>query len=104
MNSDKVLRWATPAANLGAVVGLILLVLGLKQNETLMRAQTRNDLSIRIVDLFAQVAGNLPRVREFASARFDAGQRFHGGRDLHGPRLSREPFFRYSENINCHSR
>lgn len=30
MNSEKVLRWATLAANFGAVVGLILLVVGLE--------------------------------------------------------------------------
>lgn len=97
MNSDKVLRWATLAANLGAVVGLILLVLGLKQNETLMRAQTRNDLSVGIVDLFVRVAedAQLASVRR----RADAGEVLTPDETYQYEIITRA-FFRYWENVH----
>ena len=97
MNSDKVLRWATLAANLGAVVGLILLVLGLKQNETLMRAQTRNDLSVGIVDLFARVAedSQLASVRR----RADLGEVLTPDETYQYEIITRA-FFRYWENVH----
>lgn len=72
MNSDRVLRWATLVANLGAVVGLILLVVSLEQNQAMMRAQTRNDVSVGIVDLFARVAEN-PQLASLRR-RADAGE------------------------------
>jgi hypothetical protein len=49
---------AVSFANLGAVVDIILIVVGLDQNEAMMRAQTRHELSAGIVDLFARVAEN----------------------------------------------
>ncbi len=97
MNSDKVLRWATLAANLGAVVGLILLVLGLKQNETLMRAQTRNDLSVGIVDLFARVAEN-PQLASLRR-RADAGEDLTPDEAYQYAIITRA-FFRYWENVH----
>jgi len=58
LTSDQVFHWVTLFANIGAVVGIILIVVGLDQNEAMMRAQTRHELSAGIVDLFARVAGN----------------------------------------------
>ena len=97
MSSDKVLRWATLAANLGAVVGLVLLVLGLKQNEAVMRAQTRNDLSVGIVDLFARVAEN----PELASLRrrADVGEELTPDETYQYEVITRA-FFRYWENVH----
>ena len=65
MTSDKVLWWATLAASLGAVVGLILLVLGLKQNEAIMKAQTRNELSVGIVEAWRAYAQSSPALVKF---------------------------------------
>ena len=97
MTSDKVLRWATLAANLGAVVGLILLVLGLKQNEAIMRAQTRNELAVGIVDLFARVAEN----PELASLRrrADTGEELTPDETYQYEIITRA-FFRYWENVH----
>jgi hypothetical protein len=97
MNSRRVLRWATLVANLGAVVGLFLLVVGLRQNEAMMRAQTRNELSVTIVDLFSTVAEN----RELASLRrrADAGEELSPDETYRYEIITRA-FFRYWENVH----
>ena len=48
-------RWITVVANLGVLVGLLLLVAELSQNRDLMRAQIRHELSTVIAD--QQMAG-----------------------------------------------
>jgi hypothetical protein len=56
MDKDRLNRWLTLGANLGVLVGIILLILELEQNREMMRAQTRNEVSVQIVDLLSQVA------------------------------------------------
>ena len=56
MDKDRLNRWLTLGANLGVLVGIILLILELDQNREMMRAQTRNEISVGIVDLLSQVA------------------------------------------------
>jgi hypothetical protein len=57
MDKDRLNRWWLGlAANLGVVAGIVLLVYELEQNREMMRAQTRNELSVQIVDLLSQVA------------------------------------------------
>ncbi len=57
MDKDRLNRWWFGlAANLGVVAGIVLLVYELEQNREMMRAQTRNELSVQIVDLLSQVA------------------------------------------------
>lgn len=97
MNSDKVLRWATLLANVGAVVGLILLVVGLKQNQAMMRAQTRNELSVAIVDLFSRVAEN-PQLASLRR-RADAGEELTPDETYQYEVITRA-FFRYWENVH----
>lgn len=46
------------AANLGALIGLLLVVLQLQQNRELTRAQVRHELSSGIVNLLLEPAGN----------------------------------------------
>ena len=58
MDSDKANRWLTLGANLGVLVGLILLIAELNQNRDMMRAQTRHELAMGIVDLFQTPASN----------------------------------------------
>ena len=58
MDTDKVNRWLTLGANLGVLVGIILLVVELQQNREMMQAQTRNELSNSIVYLLSESAGN----------------------------------------------
>ena len=45
MNADRVNRWLTLGANIGVLVGIILLLVELKQNRDLTRAQIHQDRS-----------------------------------------------------------
>ncbi|MGB5344569.1 MAG: hypothetical protein WBN23_00240 [Woeseia sp.] len=58
MNADKMNRWLTLGANFGVLVGLLLLVLELNQNREMMRAQTRHEIAVGIVDLLLVPASN----------------------------------------------
>lgn len=56
--AEGVTRWLGLAANLGALVGLLLVVVQLRQNRDLTRAQVRHELSAGIVDLLQVPASN----------------------------------------------
>lgn len=58
MEPDRLTRWLTIGANLGVLVGLILLVFELAQNRDMMRAQVRHELAMGIVDLLQTPADN----------------------------------------------
>lgn len=58
MESDRVTRWLTIGANLGVLVGLLLLIAELAQNRDMMRAQIRHELAVGIVDLLQTPANN----------------------------------------------
>lgn len=58
MESDRLLRWLTIGANLGVLVGLLLLIAELKQNRDMMRAEIRHELAMGIVDLLQTPADN----------------------------------------------
>ena len=45
-------------ANVGVLVGIVLLVVELSQNRDMMRAQTRNELSRSVIDVVSMTAGN----------------------------------------------
>ena len=45
MDSDRLNRWLTLGANLGVLVGIVLLLLELDQNRKLMRAKTRDHIA-----------------------------------------------------------
>lgn len=58
VNSERLTRWLTLGANVVALVGLILIVLQLRQNRALMQAQIRHDLAMGIVELLNTPANN----------------------------------------------
>ena len=65
MKVDRLNQWLTLAANLGVLAGILLLVfeLGqnrdeLAQNRQMIRAQTRNEVAVQLVDLMSHVAGD----------------------------------------------
>ncbi len=58
MESDRLTRWLTIGANLGVLIGLLLLVAELAQNRDMMRAQIRHELATGIVDLLQTPASN----------------------------------------------
>ncbi len=97
MDSDHINRWLTLGANLGVLVGIILLVIELNQNRDLMRAQTRNDLSVGIITLLTQTANN--------STLSDIMNRGDAGEELTATEyrqylFNNLAFYRYYENVH----
>ena len=58
MDSDRLNRWLTLGANLGVLVGILLLVVELQQNREMMRAQTRNEITQGALALLSLTATN----------------------------------------------
>jgi hypothetical protein len=54
----KSARWLPLAANLGALIGVTLIVVQLQQNRLMMRTQVRHELSTVIVELLNSWANN----------------------------------------------
>lgn len=97
MKSQNLHRWLTLAANLGVLVGIVLVTVELRQNLTAVQAQTRHEVSAGFVDFMRSVAEN----SELASIR----RRGDLGEDLSvEERYRYEAFtrglFRYWENVH----
>jgi hypothetical protein len=97
MDADRLARWLTLGANIAVLVGIILLVLELSQNRDMMRAQTRHELSMGIIDLLQVPAGN----EQLASILYRAG----AGEELTPEelflfRLRTNALFRYWEDVH----
>jgi len=58
MEANQLTHWVTLGANFGVLIGLLLLVVELDQNRDMMRAQTRHQLAMGIVDINQKVAAN----------------------------------------------
>ena len=58
MESNRLAQWLTIGANLGVLIGILLLIAELKQNQDMMRAEIRHELSVGIVDLLQTAASN----------------------------------------------
>ena len=94
---DRLQSWLSFGANLGVLIGIILVLVELNQNITTMRAQTRSDLSTNIVELFVRVAEN----EQLASLRrrADAGEELTPDEVYRYDHITRA-FFRYWENVH----
>lgn len=97
MNADSVNRWLTLGANFGVLIGIILLLVELDQNATMVRAQTRTELSNGIVDLLGLSANNA----QLASLirRADSGVELTPDEYLQYQHRS-YALFRYLENLH----
>ena len=95
--SDSLNRWLTLGANLGVLVGIILLIVELNQNRGMMRAQIRHELAMGIVDLLQVPASN----EQLADLMYRA----HSGEEI-TPReqfqfeLRTNALFRYWEDVH----
>ena len=58
MKSDNVSRWLTLGANIGVLIGIILLIVEINQNREMVRAQTRNAISQQLSARLLTVAAN----------------------------------------------
>jgi hypothetical protein len=69
---ERASAWLTLAANLGVLGGIVLVILQLNQNERMIRAQTRHDIAMGIVEQLTQTASNAELVD--VSTRSNAGE------------------------------
>lgn len=88
MESDGLTRWITIGANLGVLIGLVLLIAELKQNRDMMQAQIRHDLAMGIVDLLQTPASN----EQLANVLF---------RGVSGEELTPEESFQFEMRTNA---
>jgi len=97
MKSDRTSRWLATLAQLGVIIGLVLLVFELNQTRDLMQAQTRHDLSSSIVALLLSIAEN----PELAHVMFrgDAGEELSPVEQYIYETRGRA-LFRYWENVH----
>ena len=97
MESDRLNRWLTLGANVGVLIGIILLIIELDQNRDMMRAQTRHELAMGIVDLLQVPASN----EQLADLMYRAkiGEEI-SPRELFQFRLRTNALFRYWENVH----
>ena len=51
MDVDKLNRWLTLVANLGVIVGIIFLIVEIRQNTTISRSQTRSQQTMSVLTL-----------------------------------------------------
>ena len=82
MNSEKVSRWLTLAANLGVLGGLVLLAAELNQNHDLMRAQTRHQLAVEAIGFLDDTSRDADMMRIIVAV-------------MNGESLSQEDALRY---------
>ena len=71
MNADSVNRWLTLGANLGVVIGLILLFVELNQNSSLVKAQIHQARSDNYESFMLDIADTeffLPAYEKFSAA------------------------------------
>jgi hypothetical protein len=97
MSVDVFNRWLTLAANIGVLVGLLLLAFELNQNREMMRAQTRNDIATGVMQLLTMPAAN-PQLAEVIH-RGDAGEWLSAAEELQYRRYFISTF-RYYENVH----
>lgn len=97
MNSDRLARWLTLGANVGVLVGIILLIVELDQNRDMMQAQTRHELAMGIVDLLQTPANN----EQLADIlyRANAGEEMTPGETFQY-QLRTNALFRYWEDVH----
>lgn len=101
MDSDRLNRWLTLGANLGVLVGIILLIVELNQNRDLMRAQTRNEIARATQDLLASWATS-PELADIVV-------RANSGKDLSPSEfymvtVRNESMLRHIENLHYQNR
>lgn len=97
MASANITRWLTLGANIGVVIGIALVLVELDQNRDMMRAQTRNELAMGIVDLLQVPASNAQLA--------DVLYRAHAGEaltpaELFQFKMRTNALFRYWENVH----
>lgn len=97
MNLDGLNRWLTLGANVGVLIGLLLLAFELNQNRGMIRAQTRNEIAAGVMQLMALPAEN-PQLAAVVR-RGDAGEQLTPDEHFQYRRFQIATF-RYYENAH----
>ena len=97
MASAKITRWLTLGANMGVLIGIVLVLVELDQNRDMMRAQTRNELAMGIVDLLQTPASN-PQLADVLY-RAQVGEPLTPA-ELYQFKMRTNALFRYWENVH----
>jgi hypothetical protein len=84
-------------ANIGVIVGILLLVFELSQNRDMMRAQTRNEISRGVVELLSSPSTNVELADGWAKIR--QGDPITPAQNVMLETFS-ESVFRYWENVH----
>ena len=71
MDANNVNRWLTLGANIGVLVGIILLIVELDQNRDMMRAQTRNEIANGLTDILSLTATSVELSEAFTRDNLD---------------------------------
>jgi hypothetical protein len=58
MNMDNINKWLTLAANLGVLAGIVFLAIEVQQNNNMMRAQTRDAMTDKLMNWYASIDSN----------------------------------------------
>ena len=97
MDSNKLNDWFQLAGTLAVLIGLILLVYELRQNQDLMRAQTRHELATTVIDILHVPAAN----KQLADLMYRAnlGEELTP-EELHQFKMRTNALFRYWEDVH----
>ena len=97
MSEDRTTRWLSLTANLGAIVGLVFVGLQLQQSRDLTRAQVRHELTMGIVEIQNNLAGNAQLASLWRRARI--GEELSPDEQVQFETRS-NALFRYWENVH----
>ncbi len=93
-NSDRLNRWLTLGANIGVLIGIILLIIELDQNRDMIRVQTRNELSQGVHEILKLTADKADVI-----ARANNGEELTPA-DVIIMNTQQEALFRHWENVH----
>jgi hypothetical protein len=88
---------ANTLANIGVIVGILLLIFELGQNQDMMLSQTRNEIARGVVELLSSPSTSVDLAEAWAKAR--KGETLTPAQDLMLETFS-ESIFRYWENVH----
>jgi hypothetical protein len=97
MDADRLNKWLTLGANLGVLVGIILLILEIDQNRQAILAQTRNDIAQGAVGVISLAIDN-PHLADIL-VRSNRGEELSESEEYMLSSRA-EVIFRYWENVH----
>jgi hypothetical protein len=97
MDTDRLNKWVILGANIGVLVGIILLIFEIDQNRQAIRAQTRNDIAQGAISVISLTIEN-PHLADIL-VRSNRGEELSAS-EKYMLNSRSETVFRYWENVN----